>query len=433
MKLQDFEKLIKEIVTLSVKKIINEGISPIVWHFCPIGPMYLIARDNQFRCTSVSDRPSDLRLTSLPVNNKTGEQKMYPYYMCVSRTPYSGVGYQQMRVDGGSSDWKSCLVRIELDGVALSANYKGMPVNYFNNDPSVNKTKIKHGGEIINNKNDEGNHINQKNRWVDLYAINGGKFLSQKRMKYGKGIPGKVKDETDRRQMLEYEDRIYSKYEFIKNFDRYIKRIDIYCTSQVLNNKSENSSDILGMIKFIEQKFQGKVFIFNSKTAFNSTNIRNSINANNFNKYGNIDNNFLNNTSEYDDSKLLRQEAEILGKYTALIISGHSNAEKIKMLIFNKLGLNKMDRDIQEQFLNRTNIEYQRLMSPNIETKEREKILLTLERYIKKEILKVHGGKLKYVQILNDFKQDDENYLRKKYNSNKTYITLKKFEILNSL
>lgn len=433
MKLQDFEKLIKEIVTLSVKKIINEGISPIVWHFCPIGPMYLIARDNQFRCTSVSDRPSDLRLTSLPVNNKTGEQKTYPYYMCVSRTPYSGVGYQQMRVDGGSSDWKSCLVRIELDGVALSANYKGMPVNYFNNDTSVNKTKIKHGGEIINNKNDEGNHINQKNRWVDLYAIDGGKFLSQKRMKYGKGISGKVKDETDRRQMLEYEDRIYSKYEFIKNFDRYIKRIDIYCTSQVLNNKTENSSDILGMIKFIEQKFQGKVFIFNSKTAFNSTNIRNSINANNFNKYGNIDNRFLNNTSEYDDSKLLKQEAEILGKYTALIISGHPNAEKIKMLIFNKLGLNKMDRDIQEQFLNRTNTEYQRLMSPNIETKEREKILLTLERYIKKEILKVHGGKLKYVQILNDFKQDDENYLRKKYNSNKTYITLKKFEILNSL
>lgn len=433
MKLQNFEKLIKEIVTLSVKKIINEGISPIVWHFCPIGPMYLIARDNQFRCTSVSDRPSDIRLTSLPVNNKTGEQKTYPYYMCVSRTPYSGVGYQQMRVDGGSSDWKSCLVRIELDGVALSANYKGMPVNYFNNDPSVNKTKIKHGGEIINNKNDEGNHINQKNRWVDLYAIDGGKFLSQKRMKYGKGIHGKVKDETDRRQMLEYEDRIYSKYEFIKNFDRYIKRIDIYCTSQVLNNKTENSSDILGMIKFIEQKFQGKVFIFNSKTAFNSTNIRRSINANNFNKYGNIDNKFLNNTSEYDDSKLLKQEADILGKYTALIISGHQNAEKIKMLIFNKLGLNKMDKDIQEQFLNRTNTEYQRLMTPNIETKEREKILLTLERYIKKEILKVHGGKLKYVQILNEFKQDDENYLRKKYNSNKTYITLKKIEILNNL
>ena len=37
-----FRSTIKKIVTESIKNIIKEGISPIVWHFCPINSMYYI-------------------------------------------------------------------------------------------------------------------------------------------------------------------------------------------------------------------------------------------------------------------------------------------------------------------------------------------------------------------------------------------------------
>ena len=181
---------------------------------------------DRFKCSSISVNASDIRLTSLPVNNKTGERKIYPYYMCVSRTPYSGVGYQQMRREKGNGDWTSCLVRIELDGNALNSRFKGMPVNYFNNDKSVNANKITHSGEMLPNKDDPSKmHLNQQNRWINLQSINGSTKLKPKQMKYGKGIPGYEKDKTDKRQMLEYEDRLYSNTEFIDNFSRYIIRI----------------------------------------------------------------------------------------------------------------------------------------------------------------------------------------------------------------
>ena len=417
-------KLIKEIVENSYYLLVSEGISQVVWHFCPIGSMYSIATNDKFKCSSISVNASDIRFTSLPVNNKTGERKIYPYYMCVSRTPYSGVGYQQMRREKGNGDWTSCLVRIELDGNALNSRFKGMPVNYFNNDKSVNANKITHSGEMLPNKDDPSKmHLNQQNRWINLQSINGSTKLKPKQMKYGKGIPGYEKDKTDKRQMLEYEDRLYSNTEFIDNFSRYIIRIDILCSKQVLSGYGQKSDDILGEIKFVENKYKGKVFIYTSETAFNSRNIRNSINKDNNSKYGSItgQNELLKNAKDYNPNILTKMEARFLGSYAGYITLGYDNHIDIINNMMIQLGINEMPYDIQKTFKDEADKQYTTAMA---DTSLR--YIQSLLYKISKEIDMINGGKTKYKDILNKIQKKDEEYLRSIFKSDVSYLTLKK-------
>ena len=420
----EFKQLLSEIIKTTYLEIINEGISQIVWHFCPIGSMYSIALNNAFKCSSISVNASDVRLTSLPVNSKTGERKVYPYYMCISRTPYSGVGYQQMRREKGNGDWTSCLVRLELDGNALNARFKGMPVNYFNNDPSVNTSKISHYGEWLPNKDDNTKgHLNQQNRWVEVQAITGDKKLKTKQLRYGKGIPGYEKDKTDKRQMLEYEDRLYSNSEFIDNFSKYIIRIDILCSKQVLNGYGQKSNDILGEIKFVESKFKGKVFIYTSETAFNSRNIRNSINASNVDKYGSISgqDEILRNAADYNPNVLTNFEAKILGTYAGFIAAGYDNYDDYINNIMLSLGIDKMSKQTQTAFKEEA---YKHLTKIMEDPTFRYATKLVMK--ISKEMDMINAGKTKYKDKINSIKDKDEEYLRRLLNSNVTYLTLKK-------
>ena len=429
MKEKDFNTFIREVIQMAYTQIIKEGISQVVWHFCPISSMYIIARDNQFKCSSIETNISDRRLTTLPINKKTGEGKMYPYYMCVSRTPYSGVGYQQMRRKGGSVDWRMCLVRIELDGNALNARFKGMPVNYFNNDPSVNNKKISHGGELLPDKNDPTKfHLNQKNRWIDVQSITGGKRLKDKQLRYGKGIPGPEKDKIDKRQMLEYEDRLYSNNEYINNFDRYIVRIDILCTPQILGGRGEQSGDILGEIKYVNQRFNGKVFLYDSETAFNSRNIRQSININN-RKYSTIPNQteLLNSVNDYNPSVLTKNEARVLGNYAGYIVSGNKDSFSLLNYFVNKLNINQMPNEIKQIFLLSANKTIEKILSS-----ENFTYLMKLTLSLGKDLQMINAGKQKYKDILDFFQQKDEEYLKRVF-ANKpgsSYNTLKKYYIL---
>ena len=358
-----FRGLIKEIVCESVKTIINEGISPLVWHFCPLNSMYYIAENDEFKCTPSDHNRSDQVLTSLPKQLKAGGErhflgdltnskldtklnpeynKIYNYYMCVSRTPYSRTGYQgRRRSEGG--DW-SCFCRIELDGYKLMSDFKGMPVNYFTNMNSLagdndirhyiakdkaSKTKLgkdrvtqqiytndKKGNYTLFEGDDEyltNDEIANGKRGTVVNRIthtqNGGQKIRSHFIPYN-NTDNVDSDKTYIRQMSEYEDRIFSPNEMIPNFHKYIIRVDVLLSDTVAKKEVVRYE-----LKKIMDYLPGKVFIYNNEVAFNSRNIRYSINQGKTNGYNNISADFLNNVDASKKYLLNIGDANNLGRY----------------------------------------------------------------------------------------------------------------------
>ena len=287
------------------KMLINEGISPIVFHFCPLSVMYQISINDSFKLAETGKYESDTRMNSFPTNVK-GARKTYPYYMCFSRTPSTMVGYQLMRITSTKNDWVNSLVRMEIDGNALNARYKGAPVNFFTQkNPSGDLAKKYKYGQ------DWSNFVAipspQSNKVGDRIAYGKGNLIRKELPKINPDIskrgrpsllPNGQKEvkvdykALERNRMSEYEDRIYSYKEYIENASRFIKRIDILVSNQSLKRK-----DVHIMISKIIQKYgQDKVFVYNNQIAFNSMNIRNAISKRNLNKicYSNISSNGFN-------------------------------------------------------------------------------------------------------------------------------------------
>ena len=289
----DYKNLISEIVN-GIKKIINEGISSRLFHFCPLNSMYQIAKTDSFKLTPVEEKgPRNKVMTSLPMGN--GKVKQYNYYMCFSRTPSSLVGYVGMRRNyTGGKTWKQTIVRIEVDGEKIMANYKGMPVDYYinKNDPKIdhyyefdddknkiNTVKGRYGNEyskrmFVNTLTPDGKikqrQINRYTPHADDKLDPRGKKKSQVTVDYGV---------IDRNQTREYEDRIFSNKEFITNIKErgYIKRIDIYISKNVLNRKTDFSNDAFFMIDEILKIFGNLVHIYDNFSSFESMNINKSL------------------------------------------------------------------------------------------------------------------------------------------------------------
>lgn len=284
--------------------LINENISPIVFHFCPLSVMYQISVKDAFKLAETGKYESDTRMNSFPTGIKDEHggmiRKTYPYYMCFSRTPSTMVGYQLMRITSTKNDWVNSLVRMEIDGNALNAKYKGAPVNFFTekNPTGDLAKKYKYAQDwdnfvaIPSPKSD---------KMGDRIAFGKGNLIRKELPKINPDVskrgrpsllPNGQKEvkvdykSLERNRMSEFEDRIYSYKEYILHASKYIKRIDI-----LVSNKSLKSRDVIVMISKIIQKYgQDKVFVYNSQIAFNSMNIRNAISKNNLDKiyYSNI-------------------------------------------------------------------------------------------------------------------------------------------------
>lgn len=360
-----FKNIIREIVTNSLKQIVTEGISHTVFHFCPLNSLYFIAKNDAFKCTSSDHNRSDQVLTSVPTELKTGgeryfnaaktkygkrtkldasKNKIYNYYMCVSRTPYSRIGYQgRRRSEGGG--W-AAYCRIELDGRLLANNLKGMPVNYYTHlNNLANPNDIKHYLQTDSSK--------QTNIDEDIYATDStGKYALA-------GAPSKVyltpdevskaqrgtwlgklsttandkpmikrtfvpynngetvnSDDTDMRQMSEYEDRIYSNKEFIENFSKYVVRVDVYIP------KSQYTKAVDYELRVIQNKFGDKLFIYDNEAAFNTRNIRYSINKGITHRYDPLNKSFIKPLGKRQWNVNLTKRSEInnVGVYFAGLV-----------------------------------------------------------------------------------------------------------------
>lgn len=110
---------------MSNRFIINERLSSKVYHFCDIDAFFGVCENNEFMLTPTSTNAIDRKLC-------TKGNYTYPYSMCFSRSSSSKQGYPLMRRNGKSgSTWRTCLVRMEIDGDKLNNLYKAHAVNYY--------------------------------------------------------------------------------------------------------------------------------------------------------------------------------------------------------------------------------------------------------------------------------------------------------------
>ena len=322
------------------KKLLTEGVSQRVFHFTTLSSLYSMSEgDPPTIQLSDSTRPSDKKLCSFKVRDKNGEEKVitYPYYLSLSRTPFSFVGYVFMRFIKTGGEWSGALVRLELNSRLLNSDFIGRPVNFFNDGEDeirqgmekdkykliknikINGLKLTKEDSIFVGKSGQvyvnGKPLSQKYNdsvlyalrnpnvaqrdlsgkmgiakdWNNFRAIPGSKSKGDRILR-GKGMVKKssmdlpvdfdqeIRAESERNLMSEYEDRIFS-FKSEIDFNRYVERVDIYLPRNIIDAEGSGRKTnyrLYAMFGQIYRAFGDKVFLYDSLVAFNSVNIRNS-------------------------------------------------------------------------------------------------------------------------------------------------------------
>jgi len=306
------EKELAEMVYRATLTLLTERVSSRVFHFLPLSSMASIAETNEF-LLSQSNTKSDYGNWNGQVDPTKGMsfngKSISPYYLSLSRTPSSAVGYVRMRRENTKNEWKTALVRLELDGDILNYNFKGRPVNYFRDkyDP-----KIKHNSMVYSIPKSGDTLIPKKQK---RYGTQKDDDLSIRgRRPIGGYIDYNV---LDRNQMSEYEDRVLSDKPIIPNASKYIKRVDI------LLLKRQISDNILSQIAAIKKVFGDRLFIYDNEVAFNSMNVRDSLTTNN--RYLPIDINNIDGLNDYkattggNKTALSSRDINIIGVALAML------------------------------------------------------------------------------------------------------------------
>ncbi len=238
--------VLNKIIEEEIRRLISEKLSEKIFHFCPMSACFNIVMSNSLRLSSVEQNINDKRMNSFQTGKDTF--KIYPYYMCFSRTQSTADGYVRARREN-SPDWRKATVRIEFDGDLLNRYFYGKPVNAF----------IDKDSKMLNQT---GAH----------YAIPEKPGLLQK--KEFLNLDNSLKISTS----YEHEDRLYSNERIIKSADKFIKEIDILLHPDFFT-KPESFPEIAQMLgKMLRNHtFGSRIRIYNNEKAFNSLGIRDSI------------------------------------------------------------------------------------------------------------------------------------------------------------
>lgn len=353
------------------KNLLVEGVSPIVYHFCPLPAMYQIAVSNKIILSDLetAGHDSDFRMNTIgsfkwekdDEGKKTGKLKLignktYRYYLCLSRSPSSLVGYQYMRSVNTGNLWKNALARIEFDGNALNARFKGKAANFFDKpDPGEKVLGVPRSKE----ENDFANKYKIGRSW-ELPQIVGNSTKipiikmppSKENQDMGLDVPNLV-----RTRMSEYEDRVLSDKPTIDHIRRYIKRIDILVTEENLKseyfrslvdgiidafNNHVEDRDETGRNYFVRElnpreKPNDIVFVYTDRVSFNSMNVRGAINKKDeYRIYFQLNNGQISipfNGSKRDLCKKLKERFPKLNNDTIRrLVNNRDNYKKIKLI-----------------------------------------------------------------------------------------------------
>ncbi len=312
------------------KQQLNESMSSIAYHFCPIDALWAILKSKTFKLTSVQDTSAEDR------EKCTIGSRVYPYYMCFSRSHSCLHGYVRRRLEGDAT-WRKGIVRITVDGNKFNNNFKTVPVNVYSD---VNDERVaKKFNKTISKEN------NPKTKWFRIedyleekeLALKKGikkfptfeQWKSQENKKLGdsmgiftfkKGdknsgtlnreLTASLNKNSQFKQMLEFEDRLLSDKREIPAFP-YIKRIDILLTETGMKdiNMVQMVGDILlrynyyvdngsrrnGFRSNTYRKFKLPIHVYDTISSFETnadeTNPKSIILYSE--KFGNINKNFL--------------------------------------------------------------------------------------------------------------------------------------------
>ncbi len=269
------ENDIRKIVFECVKKILDEGISDITYHFTSIQSCAKILTKNKF-------------FLSLSSNKSDAYDNKRLFYLSTQRGRNKDIGY--------AGHYGTC-VRIQLDGDALRQNYAGKPIDYW--------------------------------------GVNLGK---QSYYKQDDNYPMSFQTKQTHHN-FEMEDRVFSYKPYIDNANKYITRIDVYIdprqTKKDVANKNNNTEYMSRIEKEIDaDKYQamsvymlGKrrgvpVFVYTNLNDFNFM-TENNINTEIEELYQNDYN--IQQEPDYRDKPLYKSSMEIrnhavkLNVITALI------------------------------------------------------------------------------------------------------------------
>jgi hypothetical protein len=337
------------------------------------------------------------------------------------------MGYVSMRREKtGGVNWKQSLVRIEVDGDKLNSNYKGMPVNYFN-DKGLDK--INH--YLKNKKGEEretftGRYGGVYSTDMDVKALDrNGNIVDKTLHRYNphaddKRDPrGKKRSQVsvdygviDRNQMHEYEDRLMSNKEYITKVKErgFIKRIDIYLCKNILDGNIKASRDILYMVDEIISIYGDIVHIYDNFSSFENVNTVNSISGYDFKKqYVEMSRgNYTATHKQIDPTKigLLDSEMTTIIRYAVVLgFFGFGNGWEIATFRNTFAILSKLDINLSSPKIGNTIEEFIKKIG-----KEGKEFFMKQSNYLKKELDVIPPYKLeKYVSILEQIKRKQEN------------------------
>jgi len=273
-------------VTESVKRILSEGISDIVYHFTSLKSCLNILKKNEIYLTMSS-------------NSSDAYDNKRLFYLSTQRSRSKELGY--------AGHMGSC-VRIQIDGQKIMNNLTGKPIDYWG---------VNMGKQSYYNPNNDST--------------------------YGKGL-------TRSRQThhnFEMEDRIVSYEPSIPDFSKYILRLDIYVdprTDRLENTKIQKYIDDINKRVNSELQEAALLYTLGSGRLRINTNVYNSLRDFNYMTENTINDQMKElynksfeggDTKEYDDTEAYK---------TSQIFMGETKKINVLRELFNVLTLGEIYR-----------------------------------------------------------------------------------------
>lgn len=273
-------------VTESVKRILSEGISDIVYHFTSLKSCLNILKKNEIYLTMSS-------------NSSDAYDNKRLFYLSTQRSRSKELGY--------AGHMGSC-VRIQIDGQKIMNNLTGKPIDYWG---------VNMGKQSYYNPNNDST--------------------------YGKGL-------TRSRQThhnFEMEDRIVSYKPSIPDFSKYILRLDIYVdprTDRLEDTKIQKYIDDINKRVNSELQEAALLYTLGSGRLRINTNVYNSLRDFNYMTENTINDQMKElynksfeggDTKEYDDTEAYR---------TSQIFMGETKKINVLRELFNVLTLGEIYR-----------------------------------------------------------------------------------------
>jgi hypothetical protein len=193
----------------AVKKVLNEALSQVAYHFTDLLHLHKIIDGNKIKFSDIERAYHDINLA-----NRLSKNDKYGYFLSTTRQRNSTIGYPS---------YINSNVRITLDSDAFNSTFHSEPIDFF-----------------------YGNCDNES---------------SKQSISNGKASPKSIRHQ----QEVESEDRIFSNKKYLSDINRYIRRIDILFSNDLLRSKGyvEMLDDI------IHSYMKDKIFVYDNERDFN--------------------------------------------------------------------------------------------------------------------------------------------------------------------